>query len=637
MFTDNRHLAAILFTDIVGYTASMQYDEATATIMVRRYHQVLENHVSRHGGEILNNYGDGSLCSFQSVYKALNCAVDIQRELWQDPKVPLRIGLHIGELFFENEKVLGDGINVASRIQSLGVANSILFSSDVYRSIKNHREFETISLGEFEFKNVDYPIEIFALSNAGLNVPARESMEGKLKSKDKSIAVLPFLNLSNDPDQEYFSDGLSEELLHLLAKIPGLKVLGRTSSFAFKKKEDNIQSIGKQLNVQFILEGSVRRFENTIRITTSLSKVEDGVNLWSGAYSRQLENILELQEEIAKNIVREMKIPLIADREHANILHSEAYMLTLKGNYFLGQINQGSLQKALNHFTEAATLDPEYAPAFCGMALACLELGGWHSSASMEFINEAIKYATHAIELNGRLGEAYIVLGRISFYQFDWANADKHFRKAIGLKPSSTAFRNWYANFLTAMGRFQESLAFQLETIDTDPLSGLTYFETGWTLFHWRRDEEALKYFDKGYALESHYPIGLLSMGWLLAEMGKKSEAIAVTDKAMDMISHFPTLSAFAGINYALAGLKPKALEIVNRLEGLEKGQYLSPVSLAMLLFALGEDQKAIKQLHTAIDQHDILLVWLKTFRLFDHVRMDPAFVEVYDKMHFPS
>lgn len=637
MSTHDRHLAAILFTDIVGYTASMQQDEANAASMIRRYHQVLENQVINHGGEILNNYGDGSLCSFHSVYKALNCSIDMQRELRNDPKVPLRIGLHIGELFFENEKVLGDGLNVASRIQSLGIANSILFSSEVYRSIKNHREFEAVSLGEFEFKNVDYPIEIYALSNPGLNVPASESMEGKLRSKDKSIAVLPFLNLSNDPDQEYFSDGLSEELLHLLAKIQGLKVIGRTSSFSFKKKDDNIHSIGKQLNVQFILEGSVRRYENTIRITTSLSKAEDGVNLWSGAYSRQLENILELQEEIAENIVRELKVPLIADRAHSTISYSEAYTLTLKGNYLLSQFNEGSLQKALNHFTEATKLDPGYAPAFSGMALACLELGGWHSSSSMEFINEAIKYATHALQLNEGLAEAYIVLGRISFYQFDWSNADRNFRKAIGLKPSATAYRNWYANFLTAMGRFQESVAFQLETIELDPLSGVTYFETAWAFFHWRRDKDARAYFNKGLALESHYPIGLLSMGWLLAEMGEKDNAITLTDKAMQIISHMPTLSAFAGINYAKAELRTKALEIVDRLEGLEKGQYLSPTSLAMLFCAMGEDRRAIQELHRAFDQHDILLVWLKTFRLFDPIRTDPQFVEVYNKMKFPD
>ena len=637
MLTRDRHLAAILFTDIVGYTASMQQDEANATSMIRRYHQVLENQVVTHGGEILNNYGDGSLCSFHSVYKALNCSIDMQRELQNEPKVPLRIGLHIGELFFENEKVLGDGLNVASRIQSMGIANSILFSSDVYRSIRNHREFEAVSLGEFEFKNIDYPIEVYALSNPGLTVPARESMEGKLRNKDKSIAVLPFLNLSNDPDQEYFSDGLSEDLLHLLAKIQGLKVLGRTSSFSFKKKDDSIQSIGKKLNVQFVLEGSVRRYENTIRVTTSLSKAEDGVNFWSGAYNRKLENILELQEEIAENIVKELKVPLIADRAHSNVSNSEAYMLTLKGNYLLSQFNEGSFQKALSHFTEAAKLDPGYAPAFAGMALACLELGGWHSTSSMEFINEAINHATHAIKLNEELADAYIVLGRISFYQFDWSNADRNFRKAIGLKPSSTPFRNWYANFLTAMGRFQESVAFQLETIELDPLSGVTYFETGWAFFHWRRDKDALTYFDKGLALESHYPLGLLSMGWLLAEMGKKEEAIAITDKAMQIISHLPTASAFAGVNYAIAGLRTKALEITARLEAHKKSLDLSPTSFAMLLFELGEDRRAIQEVHKACDQHDILLVWLKTFRTFDHVRNNPQFIEVYNKMKFPD
>ncbi len=456
------------------------------------------------------------------------------------------------------------------------------------------------------------------------------------ESSRKSIAVLPFVNMSNDPEQEYFSDGLSEELLHLLAKIQGLKVVARTSSFSFRNKDDDIQSIGKKLNVQFILEGSVRKYGNAIRVTTSLTNAEDGIHLWSTTYDRQLENILILQEEIAQNLVRELNIPLIADWAHSNILNNEAYMLTMRGNYFLAQFNEGSFQKALNNFTDAIKLDPGYAPAFSGKAMACLELGGWHSTSSMEYINEAIKHATHAIQLNERLADAYIVLGRISFYQFDWSNADMNFRKAIELKPG-TAFRIWYCNFLTAMGRFEESILFGLETIKLDPLSGIAYAETGWAFFHSRNDKDALTYYNRALELNSHYPIGLLSMGWLMAEMGKQEDAISFTDKAFQIISHIPTLSALAGINYAKAGLKTKALGILDQLEGLEKGQYLSPFSLATLLFAIGENGKAFHELHRAYEQHDILLVWLKTFRLFDHVRNDPQFIELFNKMEFPN
>ena len=181
----NRQLAAILFTDIVGYTAMMQQDEDRAVAIVKRYMSVIQSAVSEFSAKILNDYGDGSLCSFSSATQAVRCAIQIQKELQSEPKVPLRIGLHVGELFFEGEKVLGDGVNVASRVQSLGQPNTILFSRDIYDKIKNQSEFSCVPLGKFHFKNVDEPMEIFDLSNPGLVVPQREKMEGKLKEIQK--------------------------------------------------------------------------------------------------------------------------------------------------------------------------------------------------------------------------------------------------------------------------------------------------------------------------------------------------------------------------------------------------------------------------------------------------------------------
>ena len=183
-----RRLAAILFTDIVGSTAMMQKDEQAALSVNKRYVAVLKQFVSYHGGEILNDFGDGSLCCFQSATEALRCAIEMQQKFQTEPKVPLRIGLHVGEIFFEDGKVFGDGVNVASRVQSLGIANSILFSSEICSKIKNQQEFKSISVGKFHFKNVDEPMEVFALSNEGLSVPKKEELTGKLKEIEKKSA-----------------------------------------------------------------------------------------------------------------------------------------------------------------------------------------------------------------------------------------------------------------------------------------------------------------------------------------------------------------------------------------------------------------------------------------------------------------
>ena len=308
--SQSRQLAAIMFTDIVGYTAMMQQNEEKAVAVIKHYNATLEKWVTQFNGQVLNYYGDGSLCIFSSATDAVNCSLAVQKELKTEPVVPLRIGLHIGEVFFEDAKALGDGVNVASRVQSLGQENTILISEEIHDKIKNNASITTASLGHFDFKNVGKSMEVFALTNEGLSVPQRKKMEGKLKKKnfqkrniiaalsfillvvaaffiyknffakndnvgtDKSIAVLPFVDMSAGKDQEYFSDGLSEELLNLLSKIPELKVIGRTSSFSFKGKNEDLRIIGEKLGVAHILEGSVRKDGNKIRVTAQLIKAD---------------------------------------------------------------------------------------------------------------------------------------------------------------------------------------------------------------------------------------------------------------------------------------------------------------------------------------------------------------------------
>ncbi|MGH2646524.1 MAG: adenylate/guanylate cyclase domain-containing protein, partial [Ginsengibacter sp.] len=267
-----RRLAAILFTDIVGSTAVMQKDEEAALTLNKRYVAVLKQCIEARGGEILNDYGDGSLCTFHSATEALRCAIDIQQQLQQEPKVPLRIGLHVGEIFFDDGKVFGDGVNIASRVQSLGIANSILFSSEICNKIKNQQEFKSVSLGRFHFKNVDEPLEVFALSNEGLVVPKKEELTGKLKEikkkssqkwiaiaaaiiilaagffiyykffdkqsfseSIKSIAVLPFENEGINDSDLYLSDGISQDIISNLSKISSLqKVIAWFSVRSFR-------------------------------------------------------------------------------------------------------------------------------------------------------------------------------------------------------------------------------------------------------------------------------------------------------------------------------------------------------------------------------------------------------------------
>ena len=298
-----RQLAAIMFTDIVGYTTMMQQNEPMAVEVIKHYNATLQKWVLLFNGRILNFYGDGNLCSFSSATDAVNCSIEVQKELRSTPVVPLRIGLHIGEIFFEQEKALGDGVNIASRVQSLGQENTILLSAEIYDKIKNNPSITTLSLGHFDFKNVNKPMEIFALTNDGLVVPHRKKMQGKLQQKnvrkrnvwllisfivlvialsiiyrkyfsenkivftERSIAVIPFTDMSQKKDQEYFSDGLTEDIITQLAKINSFKVISRTSVMQYKKNSKTLKEIGNELGVDVILEGSVQQSGDQVRIT----------------------------------------------------------------------------------------------------------------------------------------------------------------------------------------------------------------------------------------------------------------------------------------------------------------------------------------------------------------------------------
>ena len=349
----DRHLAAILFSDIVGYSGMMQQDEVRAMNLVNHYLAVLKSSVCAHSGKILNDYGDGNLCTFPSAFEALKCAMELQAKLREEPAVPLRIGLHIGEIFLQNRKVFGDGVNIASRIQSLAIGNSILISSAFHNNIKNQSEFKTVSIGQFHFKNIDEPMEVFALTNDGLDVPKKSEMRGKLKQQrnsffqkpiltpaafilviflaflvyrqftnktgaentNKSIAVMAFTDMSSKHDQEYLGDGIAQEILDKLSKFQDLKVTARSSSFSFKGKNEDIRQIGNKLNAGHILTGTVRKEDNQIRVSVELINAATGILIFSEQYDYEPKNILALESDIAVAVAGKIKTTAVFKRK----------------------------------------------------------------------------------------------------------------------------------------------------------------------------------------------------------------------------------------------------------------------------------------------------------------------------------
>ena len=641
MSTQERHLAAILFTDIVGYTTMMQKDELKAVVVIKHYHEVLEKSVAAHRGEILNNYGDGSLCSFSSVLEALNCAIELQRNLQFEPAVPLRIGLHVGEIFFANGKVLGDGLNVASRIQSLGTSNSILFSSEINNKVKNQPEFKTLSLGSFHFKNVDDRIEVFALTNDGLAVPDRKKMEGKLESPvQKTIAVLPFENMSNDPDQEYFSDGLTEEIIADLSKLSSLHVISRTSAMVFKGSKKDLRTIGQELNVRYLLEGSVRKAGNKLRITAQLIDAPSDAHLWAEKFSGALDDVFDIQEKVSHAIVDSLRLEL-TPQERAQLavkspVDHAAHELYLGGRYHVNQVTPLELTKAIEHFEAAIQKDPDYGLAYAGLACAYNYLG-WIGGVAGEVYPKAKQAAVSALEIDESLAEAHAVLGyAATFYDWDWATAERELKRAIALNPNYAEGYLHYSWYLGSQDRFEEARAAIVRASELDPLS-LVIMANMANYYQWKRDwDGALAQTRRVLELAPNLPLALLFSG--MAHWGKEQYDDAAKGYAELARSWGPGFKGYLGYSNAKAGRNESALAILDELTVLSQTEPVPPFQFTLVLLGLGRFEEALTWLEKVIEERaGGWIPYLRQEALFDPLRGNPRFQDIVRRLNFPK
>ncbi|HDZ13473.1 MAG TPA: adenylate/guanylate cyclase domain-containing protein, partial [Pricia sp.] len=470
----NRRISAIMFTDIVGYTALMQKDETAAMAMRSRHRETFKKYHEGCHGEIIQYYGDGTLSAFSSGVEAVACAIAIQRDLQKENTVPLRIGLHLGDIVFDGTEIYGDGVNLASRIESLAVAGSILISGKLNDELKNHPQVATKSLGYFKLKNIAKPIEVFAVASEGIKFPDRSELRGESKKEDKTIAVLPFVNMSADADNEYFSDGMTEEIINALTKIKGLKVTSRTSSFHFKNKNIPISKIGQELNVSNILEGSVRLSGNKMRITSQLIDVSDDFHFWSETFDRSIDDIFAVQDEVSLIIADKL-------REHvghfkiddllvpAQDISAALYKKYLEGKYHLMKLDVQGTERAISIFEEVIAQQPDFALAYLGVNQGYAFLGTMGLIPAYDAFIKAKPFLDKAIELDGDLPEVQLNLAWISGWQkWDLKGAYAHLANAIESRPTDAMYLTM-ANFLTVEGKLDAAFNFTEKALELDP------------------------------------------------------------------------------------------------------------------------------------------------------------------------
>ncbi|NNE21237.1 MAG: hypothetical protein HKN11_01375 [Rhizobiales bacterium] len=472
-----RKLAAILAADVVGYSKLMAEDEAGTLAALREHrHKLFDPETQNHGGRIVKLMGDGTLVEFSSVVDAVECALAIQQALADaDGPIKLRIGINLGDVIIDGDDIYGDGVNIAARLEAVADPGGICISSIVHESLGHRVEAEFADAGAHEVKNIARPICVFQWS-PGTAAPGANAVSQDMAElpEKPSIAVLAFNNMSGDPEQEYFSDGIAEDIITELSRFSELFVIARNSSFAFKGQSVDIKDTARQLGVQYVVEGSVRKAGNRVRVTAQLIDAADGAHVWADRYDRQLEDIFEVQDDVVRAIVAvlpgriaEAGAERVRRKPTSNM---SAFDYLLRGNHALARRGD-SIRDAIGLYHKAIETDPNCAPAYAGIAIA-EGMSVWDLSTYDDNpLERAYEYGKKAIELDpgdyrsqGAFGEALRQLG-------NHAVARLHLERAKALNPNSAQVLGYWAMLLAYTGHYQEAIDTYFRAIKLDPFS----------------------------------------------------------------------------------------------------------------------------------------------------------------------
>ena len=642
----SRQLAAIMFTDIVGYTALMGEDEQKAFELLRKNRQIQKPAIEKYNGRWIKELGDGILASFPTVSDAVTCAIEIQHACNNIDELKLRIGIHLGEVVFEDNDMFGDGVNIASRIQALAPVGGIWISESVYKNISNKKEIRAKFACEEVLKNVKEPMRIYEVITQQTSHEDVVAAESKKKLFQKSIAVLPFVDMSSSHDQEYLGDGLAEELINLLSQIKELKVIGRTSSFSFKATKTDLKTIGKTLNASAILEGSVQKAGNKIRITAQLINADDGYHIWSQRYDREIDDIFALQDDICSKIAEHLKLSILEGHatieENRPTKNPKAYEWFLKADYYVKRYGwEENIDRVIDCCKKAIELDSEYADAWWLLGACYYQKHGW-VYFQKENIETAIYCTNKAISIDETNADAHFMLALINLnYYYDWgktmsevALANQYTRTPYPLffLPVEAWIRgSLYTDFDFAIRHMQKG-------IDHDPLNFIYQFHLAMIYLYLLRDYEKVRnilnnIIDLGFPAYASWQLFCLS--YLFD--GRYPEAEEYARKDYEASGGKGHGAANLIISLAATGKKKEAEELYQSVKQTlpipEFPEFLHVRANAWL----GRIDDAFEYLDKAITERSFWLFTLKVFPEWDPLRSDSRFQKVLERMKFPK
>jgi adenylate cyclase len=634
-----------MFTDTVGYTASSQADEGRALDLLRQQAELVRPLVGVHQGREIKSTGDGFLVEFDSALKAVQCAVNIQRRIneWNSEgghnPIRIRVGIHLGDVVPNGTDILGDAVNVAARIEPMAEAGGICVSGAVFDQVRTkiHEKFE--KLPPRALKGVETSLDVYRVLLPWISNDNSGSDTETLIRDPSRIAVLPFANISPDPNDDYFADGLTEELIANLSLVPGLKVIARTSVIGYRKTEKKVATIGKELGVGTVVEGSVRRAANRIRVTVQVIDVVTEEHLWTAKYDDDLDDIFAVQSDIAGKVASSLPGSLGGPKAPVPELQKPsetgAYLDFLQGQSLMWKQDEASLRRSIEHFQRAIQKDPTYARAYAGLSRAYIQLGNEGYLTWLDSIKQAKMSAEKAAALDPDLADAHVLLAEVAFMADDIAGIlDFEVRRALELNPNLSHAHAMLGNLAGSLGIVEAYLQQAEEAYRLDPLSPASIRYLGNAYFFVGRLDESIAHWKKVAELA---PLdayrGMADYYMLKGDFDQAETAVQELERRAPN-GDFALLCR--GYLAALRGDREIAMKCIEKLKATFGEGYSRQSSVGFIYFALGDLDKFFEYMFMAAKAHTMQASRIRLSPIFSAARRDSRFVELMANLGRP-